>query len=1218
MVSSLLAGLAVPSVAQVVPLTCDESASGSISTPAQVDSFSLTVTDNEIIAVTVVKTAPSGLAFQPSWRLVTNAGTPASDCNFFATTSTNDCGPLSAAAGPYRIEVTDDGNNDTGNYRVRFQRLTKTAACDSTPLTCDVAAAAATSDALDSDLFNFTVNDNEYVAINVIRTSPSGLNYQPTWRLLTAAGEPAPVCGFASASPFADCGPLPASDSPYQLEVIDQGFNDVGNYRVRFNRTTASAACDQTEISCDQMVTGSVSPVGDSDLYLFTVSDNEIISIQAAKTTPSGLNFAPMWRLIEGSGKPATSCGGFGSADFANCGPLPASGNPYRIEVADANNDDTGTYRLRLSRLAAATACEDTPLTCDVPVAGQINNALDSDYFSFPATDGEIVSVTMARTTHSGLNFAPYWRLINAIGNPVGDCGIFSTAGNKNCGPLPESGSPYRIEVMDQGNNDTGNYRVRLQRLTAAAACEKVDLTCDVPVNGLIDNALDSDLLSFPAGEGEYVSVSVVGAAPAGPNFTATWRLLAASGNPASACGFFDTSTAKDCGPLKAADSPYLIEISDQFNDDSGAYRARIQRITAAAACEKTVLTCDVPLAGQIDDPMDTDLFTFAVADNEKVTLAVVVGAQAGVNFGPQWRLLAANGQAAPDCSFFNTASQNDCGPLPAAGSPYVLEIADQGYNDTGSYRVRLTRSSAAAACENIPLTCDQPVTETIDRPLDSDLFSFSVLDNETVSITVAKGSPADANFTPSWRLIDAFGNAAVSCGFATTTPTNDCGPLPTAGNPYRVQVTDQGMDDTGTYRVRLQRIAEDQTCELAPINCDTPVSGTIEDGIDTDLLSFAITDNEIVSINVIRGGTFEEGFVPTWRLLLNSGSPAPACGFMSAGARDCGPLPEAGSPYRIEIASQDARRIGDYRARLQRLSYTAACDSKPLACDQTIEAMLDDPLDSDLHSFYVPEGLTITVSVAAGSSPAPDFAPSWRLLAASGEPAPDCSFTNPAGTRNCGPLPEAGSPYQIDIIEQGSNDTGPYTVSWKSADGQCPEPPAGATLLSAASRRRHGAGASFDIACPLVPPFASEPRQAGPAPAMTLTFDKPPEAVGGLLDCSAVAITNGTCTSVTVEGNTLIVGLGGLTRNKCLKVSVAGIMLDAASPTSVSVVLREGDVTAASGTVNILDLQAIKNQLNQPVGALNFRNDVTANGTINILDLQATKNNLNQAAACP
>ena len=37
--------------------------------------------------------------------------------------------------------------------------------------------------------------------------------------------------------------------------------------------------------------------------------------------------------------------------------------------------------------------------------------------------------------------------------------------------------------------------------------------------------------------------------------------------------------------------------------------------------------------------------------------------------------------------------------------------------------------------------------------------------------------------------------------------PSRDCGPLPAAGSPYRIEVADQNQDDTGTYQVTFQRL---------------------------------------------------------------------------------------------------------------------------------------------------------------------------------------------------------------------------------------------------------------------------------------------------------------------------------------------------------------------------------------------------------------------------
>lgn len=172
-------------------------------------------------------------------------------------------------------------------------------------------------------------------------------------------------------------------------------------------------------------------------------------------------------------------------------------------------------------------------------------------------------------------------------------------------------------------------------------------------------------------------------------------------------------------------------------------------------------------------------------------------------------------------------------------------------------------------------------------------------------------------------------------------------------------------------------------------------------------------------------------------------------------------------------------------------------------------------------------------------------------------------------------------------------------------------------SLASAASRRTHGAAGAFDLAAPLTG-AVREGRQAGSAPAMVLTFSGPPtNASGGALACSDFTITNGTCAGVTVSGNNAIVALSGLTKNTCLTVAATGVCLVPGSDNNVSVVLHEGQANTDTA-VNILDLQAIKNVLNQALSQANFRSDINVNGTINILDLQACKNNLNQAAACP
>ena len=94
-------------------------------------------------------------------------------------------------------------------------------------------------------------------------------------------------------------------------------------------------------------------------------------------------------------------------APSTDCGPLPASGNPYRVEVIDWQNDATGPYTIHLYRLTATAACEDVALSCDVPQAGSIESPVDKDFFSFSAAEGEWVEVSLVELAEGAQASSP-------------------------------------------------------------------------------------------------------------------------------------------------------------------------------------------------------------------------------------------------------------------------------------------------------------------------------------------------------------------------------------------------------------------------------------------------------------------------------------------------------------------------------------------------------------------------------------------------------------------------------------------------------------------------------------------------------------------------------------------------------------------------------------------------------------------------------------------
>ncbi len=238
----------------------------------------------------------------------------------------------------------------------------------------------------------------------------------------------------------------------------------------------AVLAFNETNLNCDTPVTDTINPANDSDFFSFTATDGERVEINVVKTSPSGANFQPFWRLVRNDGNPAGVCGSFVLSTQGECGPLSSAFSPYRIEVRDFNSNDTGTYRVHFYRLPAATACENTALACSVPAAATIDNPSDSDFFSFNVVPNEFARITVVTGAQTGTNFQPAWRLVANNGNPASSCGFFVSSAQVICGPLSADGNPYRVEVQDFNRDDVGQYSVTVNFTVAACPSATISL----------------------------------------------------------------------------------------------------------------------------------------------------------------------------------------------------------------------------------------------------------------------------------------------------------------------------------------------------------------------------------------------------------------------------------------------------------------------------------------------------------------------------------------------------------------------------------------------------------------------------------------------------------------------------------------------------------------------------------------------------------------------
>ena len=757
-------------------------------------------------------------------------------------------------------------------------------------------------------------------------------------------------------------------------------------------------------LPCDAAVVRTLVAPADRDTLTFAASGAEQFQITMIEQSGTP-GFVPAWRILDALGN---ELAGWTTARLADRGPFSDPDSPYQLEVRDWSGAANGTYVTHLQRLTAAFACESLALPCDVTVSGTIAAPVDDDLFSFTASEGEVFWVGVIE--ESGAGFDAGWRVLDASGTEV--VGWWNGVW-RDFGPLPASGSPYRIQILEWNLAATGTYNVHLQRATAAFACESTPLPCDGTLTGTIDTHIDDDLFSFPVSEGEVFWGSVLERSGAG--FDAEWRVLDAAG--AEVVGWWN-GVRRDFGPLPASGSPYRIQVRDRTATATGTYEIHVQRTTAAFACEAIPLPCDATLAGTIETRIDDDLFSFSASDGEIFYGDVIE--HSGAGFDAEWRVLDAAGTTV--VGWWNGV-RRDFGPLPASGSPYRIQVEDRSATATGTYEIHLQRMTAAFACEITSLPCDVTLTGTIDTNIDNDLFSFPASDGEMFwgSVLEQVGTPG---FDAEWRVLDATGAEVVGWW---TGIWRDFGPLPAAGSPYRIQVLDHTATATGTYMIHLQRMTADFACETTPLPCDTAVRGTIQTSIDDDLFAFEAAEGEILFGNVLeQSGT--PGFDAGWRVLDATGTEV--VGWWNGVGRDFGPLPASGSPYRIQVLDWSATATGAYDVHLQRLTAAFACEGIPLSCDSTVVAEIDTFVDGDLFEVLLPGTfpdslLSIPVCVTSLTEAAID--PVWRLIDGAGSPVSPCAGWA-SGCRTCAPL-GANGPYRVHVIGNSATQVGTYSV---------------------------------------------------------------------------------------------------------------------------------------------------------------------------------------------
>ena len=261
-----------------------------------------------------------------------------------------------------------------------------------------------------------------------------------------------------------------------------------------------------TAITLGQTATGTISSAAQVDSYTFSANANDAVIVTVAST--SG-NLSPLIQLYDTNstliGTAPGSCASVASAEMSPV-TLAATG-VYTVTLSDCSGANTGGYNLYAQLTDNPSGA--VSLLLGQTAADTITSAAQSDSYTFSASAGNLVDLTMAVTTGTMI---PRIRLYNPDGslNSSGQAGGPSSCSGSsvemNVVPLSSSGT-YTVLLGDCGDTNTGNYLVFAQRTNNPSGATPVFWT--QTQSGSIGSAAQSATYAFAGAASNVIDLTV-------------------------------------------------------------------------------------------------------------------------------------------------------------------------------------------------------------------------------------------------------------------------------------------------------------------------------------------------------------------------------------------------------------------------------------------------------------------------------------------------------------------------------------------------------------------------------------------------------------------------------------------------------------------------------------------------------------------------------------
>ncbi len=429
------------------PIVSADVKTGSISGPGDMDAYTFSGTFGQRVIVDCVATG--GASYNSSFAFYPPGGGPAA-----ASTSGDRLELQLGATGTWTLLVVDNGLNDSGNYELSLLNVTSGPISNGTdndggPILSNEIKTGQFNQGVDMDAYTFSGTAGQRVILTAVAT---GANNNTNMYLYPPGG-----LGNEGTTSSDQMEVLLQRTGTYTLVVEDYGDDNPGAYTVSYLNVTVGPLTNGGDtnggaIVSNQVVSGTMSGIGDLDAYTMYAAYGQRILVDAVAT--SGANFNTLIVAYPPNGAGYLTYTSGDRLDFM-CN---ATGT-WTIVIEDNGYDTAGSYTMSVLNVSAGPysgsgETDGGPIADNVTKLGSIYSLADADGYTFYGITGMTAAITATAT--SGLIDTQV-----ALYPPNGAGAIVTTTSDNISPTLPMDGY-YTLVVEDAGADQTGNYSVKV------------------------------------------------------------------------------------------------------------------------------------------------------------------------------------------------------------------------------------------------------------------------------------------------------------------------------------------------------------------------------------------------------------------------------------------------------------------------------------------------------------------------------------------------------------------------------------------------------------------------------------------------------------------------------------------------------------------------------------------------------------------------------------